>query len=401
VRLPRILEPLRHRDFRLLWAGQSVSIFGNFIHGVALPFQILALGGGALEIGLWGAILSVATIVFLLLGGAIADRFSRRTIILANDFASGLVVAAVATLSAAGALRIEHLYAEAFLFGATHSFFEPALNALIPDLVPADVLQSGNAIRGMSRQIALIGGPVVGGALAAVGLPLAFGADAASFFASFAALWLARPPRRDSAGAAPLLRQIREGLAYTFSVPWLWIFIFAWAIVVLGTFGPLNVAVPIFVRDVLRGDARLYGTITAAVGVGDIVTGLLLARFRVRRLGIAICLFGILGGLALIGMGLVPMVSATLAFAAVFGAQFVGVGVLWTTAVQKHVPRDLLGRVTSIDFFGGSLLLPFAPVIFAAVVAAFGPAAALVLGGAMAVAITAFLLLVPSIRELE
>jgi hypothetical protein len=242
---------------------------------------------------------------------------------------------------------------------------------------------------------------VTGGALAAAGLPLAFAADAASFFASFAALWLAHPPRRESAAPSPMLRQIREGLAYTFSVPWLWIFIFAWAIVVLGTFGALNVALAIFVRDVLAGDARLYGTITAAVGVGDVVTGLLLARFRVRRLGIAICLFGILGGLSLIGMGLVPIVPAVLVFAAVFGAQFVGVGVLWTTAVQKHVPRELLGRVTSIDFFGGSLLLPFAPVIFAVVVAAFGPAAALVLGGAMGAAITAFLLLVPSIRDLE
>jgi hypothetical protein len=401
VRLPRVVEPLRHRDFRLLWTGQTISIFGDFIHGVALPFQILALGGGALEIGLWGALFSLATIVFLLFGGAIADRFSRRSIILATDLGSGVVVSVIAVLSATGGLRVEHLYAEAFIFGATHSFFQPALNAIIPDLVPADVLQSGNAIRGMSRQIALIGGPVTGGALAAAGLPLAFAADAASFFASFAALWLAHPPRRESAAPSPMLRQIREGLAYTFSVPWLWIFIFAWAIVVLGTFGALNVALAIFVRDVLAGDARLYGTITAAVGVGDVVTGLLLARFRVRRLGIAICLFGILGGLSLIGMGLVPIVPAVLVFAAVFGAQFVGVGVLWTTAVQKHVPRELLGRVTSIDFFGGSLLLPFAPVIFAVVVAAFGPAAALVLGGAMGAAITAFLLLVPSIRDLE
>ena len=385
----------------MLWTGQTVSIFGNFIHGVALPFQILALGGGALEIGLWGAIFSIATIAFLLLGGAIADRFSRRSIILVSDFGSGVVVTAIATLSATGSLRIEHLYAEAFLFGATHSFFEPALNAIIPELVPADVLQSGNAIRGMSRQIALIGGPVAGGALAAAGLPLAFGTDAASFFASFGALWLARPPRHELPSAPPILRQIREGLAYTFSVPWLWIFIFAWAIVVLGLFGSLNVALPIFVRDVLGGDARLYGTITAAVGVGDIITGLLLARFRVRRLGVAICLFGILGGFSLIGMGLVPVVPATLLFASVFGAQFVGVGVLWTTAVQKHVPRDLLGRVTSIDFFGGSLLLPFAPVIFAAIVAVFGPAAALVVGGVMGVAITTFLLFVRSIRELE
>src|SRR5260221_3886587 len=89
MRIPRALEPLRHRDFRLLWTGQTVSAVGNFIHGVALPFQILALGGGALELGLWGAIFSVASLVFVLFGGAIADRFPRRAVILVTDFTAG------------------------------------------------------------------------------------------------------------------------------------------------------------------------------------------------------------------------------------------------------------------------------------------------------------------------
>src|SRR5256886_3108057 len=228
VRLPRIAEPLRHRDFRLLWLGQTVSVFGNFVHGVALPFQILAIGGGPLEIGLWGAIFSIASIVFLLLGGAVADRVPRRRLILANDLACGIAVAAIAALSATGNLRVGHLYVEAFVFGATHSFFEPALNAIIPELVPPEILQTGNAVRGTSRQIALIGGPIVGGlVIAGAGLPAAFGLDAATFFASFGAVWLARPPRREPAAAVPILRQVRGGLASTLSVPWLCGFIFA------------------------------------------------------------------------------------------------------------------------------------------------------------------------------
>src|SRR5207302_3422560 len=125
------------------------------------------------------------------------------------------------------------------------------------------------------------------------------------------------------------------------------------------------------------------------------------AQVHIRRLGIAICLFAIVGGVSVVGMGLVPVLPATVLFAVGFGVQFVGVGVLWTTAVQKHVPTELLGRVTSIDFFGGSLLLPLAPVIFAAIVGALGPAQALVIGAVMGVAITALLLLVPSIRKLE
>jgi MFS family permease len=402
MRVPRALEPLRHRDFRLLWTGQTVSAVGNFIHNVALPFQILALGGGALELGLWGAIFSVASLVFVLFGGVFADRFPRRAVILVTDFLAGLFVAAIAVLAATGQLRIEHLYVEAALFGATESFFQPALSALIPELVPANILQAGNALRGSSRQVALLAGPIIGGFLVAfAGTPLAFGVDALTFFVSFGVLAVARPPRREPPPAAPLLRQVREGLAYTFSVPWLWIFIFAWALVLFGQVGPLNVGLPIFVRDVLRGDARLFGLVMAALGFGEVVTGLVLAQVRVKRLGIGICVFGIAGGLAVAGIGLVPTVPATLLFAAIFGAQFVGIGVLWTTAVQKHVPADVMGRVMSIDYFGGTLLLPIAPIVFAAIIAAVGPGEAFVIGGVLATIIAAALLLVPSIRALE
>src|ERR671936_795593 len=166
-------------------------MLGNFIHGVALPFQILALGGGALEIGVWGATFSLATIAFLLIGGAVADRVPRRRLILANDFACGAVVAVIAALSATGGLRIEHLYAEAFIFGATHSFFEPALNAIIPELVPPEILQAGKAVRRTAGQVAFLRGPPLRGALAAFRAPVGVGADGVSFFGSFGALVLA------------------------------------------------------------------------------------------------------------------------------------------------------------------------------------------------------------------
>jgi predicted MFS family arabinose efflux permease len=379
-----------------------VSVFGDFINVVALPYQVLALGGGPLELGVYGAVTSIASIVFVLLGGAIADRVPRRRIILASDLASGAAVGAIALLSAVHALRLEHLYVAAAIIGAARSFFVPAVQALVPEIVPLEVLQAANSIRGLSRQLGLLGGPLVGGLLVAfAGLPVAFGVDALTFLVSFAALWLARPPRREPPPPAPLLKQVREGLAYTFSVPWLWIFIFAWSIVLLGMVGPLEVALPILVRDVLHGDARLFGTIIAASGVGQVIAGIALAQLKIRRLGIAICVFAVAGGLTLIGIGTISDVPILLAVSAVFGAQFVGVGVLWTTAVQKHVPQELMGRVISIDFFGGALLLPIAPILTAAIVAALGPAAAFVIGGAISLAVAGLLLLVPSIRALE
>jgi MFS family permease len=332
-----VLEPLRHRDFRLLWTGRTVSVFGDFINSVALPFQVLSLGGGPLELGIYGAVRSGASVVFVLLGGVIADRLSRRHIILASDLASGCVIGLVALLSATGELRLPHLYVAAAIFGAASSFFVPAIEALVPEIVPRDVLQAANS-----------------------------------------------PPRAAPARTAPPAGPRRSG------------------IYVLGpVVGPLEIALPILVRDVLRGDARLFGTITAAIGLGQVVAGIALAQLKIRWLGIAICILAAAGGVALSGIGLVTDVPIILVLAAVFGVQFVGVGVLWTTAVQKHVPLELLGRVTSIDFFGGSLLLPLAPVLFAAIVAAVGPAEAFVVGGAISVVIAVLLLLVPSIRALE
>ena len=402
MRLPRALEPLSHRDFRLLWTGQGVSFIGNLIHSVALPFQILALGGGPFELAIWSATLSVVFVTLSLLGGAIADRVPRRTVILVSDLSAGVLVAAIAVLSAFGVLRVEHLYIEAALFGAVEAFFHPAASAIIPELVPAEILQAGNALQGMSRQIGFLVGPVSGGLLVALaGMPVAFAVDAATFFFSFGAFALARPPAREPPPAAPIYRQVREGLAYTFSIPWLWIFIFAWALVLLGEFGPRTVGLPILVRDVLGGDARMFGVITAATGVGQIATGLILGQVKIRRLGVGICVFAVIGALATMGIGLVPHVAATIIFATILGVEWVGLGVLWVTAVQKHVPQDKLGRVMSIDAFGGGLLLPVAPAAFAVIVAAIGPARAFVVGGAFSLAVVVALLFVPSIRELE
>ena len=266
MNLPRVLEPLRHRDFRLLWTGQTVSSLGNSFNFVAIPFQILALGGGALELGLTAAIGSATTLVALLISGAIVDRVPRRTVILTSDLASGFVVSIVAVLGFAGSLRIEHLYAASAIIGVTVAFFGPAMTAIIPELVPPDILQAGNAVRGLSRQLGRLGGPVLGGVIVAVaGPPIAFALDAASFFLSFALLSFARPPRREPPGSAALLEQVRAGFAFTFSLPWLWTTILLFALINVAFFGPLTVALPLLVRDVLLGDAGvLEGHVPAA-----------------------------------------------------------------------------------------------------------------------------------------
>lgn len=399
---PRVFEPLRHRDFRLLWIGQTVSMFGTFLNVAAFPFQILALGGGPLQLGIVGTCFTAMQVVFLLLGGAVVDRVPRRAVILLSDLTSGCVATTVAALGVSGQLRIEHLYVAAALFGLTSSFFLPAMGAIIPELVPADILLAGNALRGFSRQAARVTGPVLGGVLVATaGPPPAFLVDGLTFFFSFGALFLARPAHSRPAARAHLLREVGQGLRFTFSLPWLWITIFGFAFVNGAVVGPLVVGLPILVRDVLHGNAGTFGVINAAVGVGEIAATLFIARLPKGRSGFFMYVFTAVSGAALAGFGVVPALPAVLVLGTVFGMMLVAFGVLWETSLQRHVPRDLLGRVTSVDYFGGTLLAPVALPLFGLAVEHVGPAPAFVAGGAAVLAFSLAGLLVPSIRDLE
>ena len=402
MRLPRVVQPLRHRDFRLLWVGQTLTMLGSFVSNVAFPFQLLQLGGSALELGTLIAIWSGANLVFLLLGGAVADRVPRRTLLVAAEVVQGIVMAIVAVLGLSGSLQIWHLYVSMVVFGIASAFTGPAIGAIIPELVPEEILVSGNALRGLSRQMARTAGPVIGGLLVAfAGPPIAFAVDALSFFVSAAAvaLTVARPLVRTAPSS--ILADIREGLAYVFSVQWLWVTIFGWSFINAAFIGAYVVGLPLFVTETLREGAVVYGVITASMGIGEAVGAAAIPQLRIRRVGLAIFLFGAMSGIGLLTYGVFPTLLGALAGGAIIGFSFVCFGVLWETALQRLVPRRLLGRVTSVDWFGGTLLAPVAPLIAAALVVTVTPAGLFLVAGAITTVLTLAGLLLPSIRNLE
>jgi MFS family permease len=316
----RILQPLRHRDFRLLWVGQSVSQVGNALYYVAVPFQILALGGSPLQLGIGFTIFSTAQLVVILFGGAIVDRLPRRRVILASDLVSGVVVGAVAVLGLSGHLQISHLYVASAFFGVSFSFYAPAMSAIMPELVPADVLVAGNALRGIAGQSARVVGPLLGGLVVArAGPPLAFGIDAATFLFSFVVFFLASPPRREPPPRQSLLSQMREGLAFTFSIQWIWLTIIGFGFVNGFYFAAFTVALPLLVLNVLHGTAATFGLIGAAGGVGELIGGLMVGNIRVRRVGLAIYATQALLGLSVVAYGIVPLLPVVLVAAAGFG----------------------------------------------------------------------------------
>jgi MFS family permease len=402
LRLPRIIEPLRHRDFRLLWTGQTLTLLGSFVSNIAYPFQVLQLGGSALELGTLVSAYTGSSLVFLLIGGAVADRVPRRTLIVATELGSGAIAAMIAILGFTGALQIWHLYVSYALFGAASAFSIPALGAIIPELVPEEILVAGNAVQGLSRQGARVGGPIVGGILVATaGPPAAFAFDAVTFLLSAGAVALTKARAQVAEARHSILREIREGLAFVFSVQWLWVTIFGWSLIAAAFIGALSVALPLLVTTVLGGGAVTYGIISAAIGVGEAIGATSIAQVRIRRTGLAMYLFATVGGVALLLYGLVPTVPGAFVAGVIQGLSFACFGVLWVTAMQVHVPRRLLGRVTSVDWFGGSLLAPIAPVAAALLADSQGPAFVFIVAGAVTIVLTLAALLLPSIRDLE
>lgn len=401
-RWPRLLIPLRHRDFRLLWTGQTVSSFGSHVQGIAMPFQLLALGASPLQLGIAVALDTLSSVAFLLVGGAVADRVARRTLIIASDLVGAFVVAIIAFLSATDQLRIEHVYLARVGLGAADAFLRPAYTAIIADLVPWDVLRAGNAARLLGRSLARIAGPTVGGLAVALGGPaLAFGINALTFVFSFATLMLASPARRVLASSVSLLRDIREGLSYVFSVRWLWTTTLYFMVVNFAYAGQSGVITPLLVRDVLAGNAESFGVIMSAYGVGTILASIVIAQLAIRRPGRVMFAFELLAGVAVLAVGLLPIFPAVVALMALIGVGLASSTVVWEALLQRHVPERMLGRVASIDLLGNSLINPIAPIAAAALVGSIGPASTFVVAGAYAVALASIGLIVSPLRRLE
>jgi hypothetical protein len=261
------------------------------------------------------------------------------------------------------------------------------LNAIMPELIPADVLVPGNALRGLSTQSARVIGPLVGGLIvAAVGAPVAFAVDAATFAFSFGVFFFARQLAREPEARKPLLHEIRDGVAYTFSVTWIWVSIIGFAATNGFFFAGFTVAMPILVFQVLKGSAFTYGLINAVAAMGELTGGLLVGNVHFKRLLVGTYLFSALLGIAFAVIGLAPLVVIVMAGGFLFNLCLVLSNTHWDSALQTYVPARLLGRVTSIDFFGSYLVGPVAPVVAAAVLLRVGPAPIFVVGGLIAAA---------------
>ncbi len=402
----RMLAPLRHRDFRLLWSGMCVSLMGDGIFMVAMAWQVYALSNAPTALALVGIAMTVPTIAFLLLGGVVSDRADRRRVMLAADVARGIAVGLLAILSLSGVLVLWHVVALVALYGAGAAFFGPAFDAIVPDVLPAAELPQANALDQFVRPVALrLAGPAVGGLLIdAVGVGTAFAFDAASFAISVIALvaMRARVPRAAAAGPVSVRSDIRTGLVYVRRHVWLWATFVTAAVAYLLFMGPAEVLLPYLVKNELGGRAADLGLVFAAGGIGSVGCAVVLGQRGLPRRDITFMYVAwTLATIAVAGYGLASAVWQLMLASLAFNALETAGTIVWATAKQRHVPAALLGRVSSLDWLISIGLLPVSFALTGPVSAAIGAQTTLVAAGLIGGAVTFAALLLPGMRAVE
>jgi MFS family permease len=403
----RLLAPLRLREFRLLWTGMSLSLLGDGVLLVALAWQAYAISNSPSSMALVGVCLTIPQIALVLVGGIAADRFERRTVMLAADLVRGLCLAVLAALTLGGGVQLWHLAAFAAVYGAASGFFVPAFDALVPEIVPEDRLAEANALDQFVRPAALwLFGPALGGVLVGTaGAGWAFAFDAASFAVSAACLL--RLPRRAAPQTEPLRpgaawRELREGFAFVRGHRWLWVTFVAATFTYLLFIGPTEVLLPYVVKNDLGGDAHDLGVVLAAGGVGALLAAVVVGQTGLpRRVMTFTYTAWALATLAVAGYGLGRSGwQLMLAAAAVSGMEAAG-AVAWTTVKQRRVPPELMGRVSSFDWFISIAGLPLSYALTAPVAAAIGARETLVAAGVLGALVTLGFLFVPGVRAPE
>ncbi len=356
----RVLEALRHRDFRFLWIGQTVSQIGDAAFIVALGWRAFTLTGKASSLGIVLMVEALGLVTTLLIGGVLADRYSRRLLLIGSDVARAVIIGGLALADATGHLSFGAMVAFVALHGLGSGLFQPAFGGILPLLVEEPSLGSANALVGVSRQAAFVVGPAVaGGIYGLAGSSAIFAVDAASFLVSAAVLAPARPRAFERAPSEGLRHELAVGLRYVLHVPWLWITIRTFSVVLMVGFAALQVLLPKLVEQEWHGGVGSYGLLFTLQGLGMVLGSVVLAQTSpTRRRGPLIYwLFFINSGLTVL-IGLSPWYWG--AAAAQVGRGFcIGFAItLWDTMLMQLVPKHMLSRVISMDWFGSIGLLP-------------------------------------------
>jgi MFS family permease len=399
-----LLTPLRHRDFRILWTGMTVSLIGDGIFLVAIAWETYTLWNAPAALAIVGIGMTVPTIAFLLIGGVVSDRRDRRLVMAWADGLRAVAVAVLAVLVLMGALRFWELVVLVAVYGVGTAFFMPAFDAILPELLPKSDLPAANALDQFVRPIAMrLIGPVVGGALVAASTGFAFAIDAATFVACLVAvLVMPRRAGRNVEVQTSSVAALKEGLRFVRQRVWLWGTLLSAAISYLVFLGPAEVLLPYLVKNELHASAGTLGLVLAAGGVGALGGAAFMGhRGHPRRDVTVMYMTWTIATLAIAGYGIANAAWQLMLVCLVFNALEAAGTIVWATIKQHHVPGSMLGRVSSLDWLISIGLLPLSFALTAPVAAVFGARATLVGAAVLGAAVTLGGFFLPGMRAIE
>ena len=376
---------LRHRDFRLLWLGQIISVTGSQMQFVAINWHVYLLTKSALALGLVGLFRGAPIILCSLIGGVVADAVDRKRLMIMTQTAMLASAAGLAIITLTGLQSVWQIYALSALASAATAFDIPARQSLMPSLVPPEDFPNAVSLGLVVFNVATIAGPALAGLLlAGHGPALVYGLNAASFVAVIAALVAMRASgspelqseRRQALGFGALM----EGLRFVWRTP---IIVQTMTLDFLATFfASATLLLPIFAKEVLHVDARGYGFLATAPAVGSVITALVMARMGTfKKQGRLVVVSVAIFGLATAGFGISRVFWVSFLMLAITGAADTVSTVLRQTIRQLATPNYLRGRMTSINmmfFMGGPQLGELEAGLVAA---AIGAPLSVVIGG--------------------
>ncbi|MFE2111041.1 MFS transporter [Kitasatospora sp. NPDC059463] len=384
--LSRSTAPLRHRNYRLLFLSFVVSMLGDGVWLVALPWVAMELGGTSSDLSMVVGAEAAGLISCVLIGGALADRFPRKAVIAWSFAAACATLGALGAVHALGRVEIWHLVTAAFVLGAAAAISGPAADAATPDLVPDKDLHAANALESIVRSLAVrMIGPAVGGLLISLFDALSIIlVNAASFGVALACVAAIRTDTRTGAeaeagagagtagGAADTPAPVQDGapvpyrqaLRYLGGERWLWVLIVWSGLVLLLQSGPRQVLMPFLIHNDMGGDARDYGLLIAVTGIAAVVASFLVgSRTPPRTYPRWMLLAWTAGAAPLALMVFLPSFWMLLPLGAVYGFCSTVGNVYWSTLVQSSVPSAVRGRVISIDWLGSLALVPLSALL--------------------------------------
>ena len=348
-----LLIPLKIADFRRLAIGYGASLVGSMFYFIALTWLTLTISGSGLVLGSVLAASAVPRALFMVFGGAVADRFSPKAVLIFSSAGNAVITAALAAIVFAGAAQVWHLFAAAILLGIVDPVAYPAANVLIPRIVDAQRLNTANSVFTLMTYATTVIGPALSGVVVGylgTGAALAAGVIAAGFSAAvFTRIGAGSPPESDAQarGCRDFLTDIRDGFAYSWNNRPIRAVIVLLAAINLTLIGPVVIGGSVL-AETHFGGARTFGLIISSWGLGGFIGAIAAGISPVRRVGTALIGASAVMGAGILSIGFLPPIAVVLAVNFVMGLSNGWIEVIITTWLQIQSGEGMRGRIMGI-----------------------------------------------------